>query len=188
MGIHARIKWVTCPNLKTQKKKREGLCDRVEIVKEHCPKTCNSCPIFSPTEISSIVPTNHPSIIPSATHTCKDKMGNMGKFKDPKTNKIYKKKNCDWLIINKKREGLCDRVEIVKKHCPKTCNSCPIFSPTEISSIVPTNHPSIIPSATHKCKDKMGNMSKFKDPKTNKIYKKKNCDWLIINKKREGLC
>merc|ERR1712238_14285 len=150
--------------------KREKLCTLVEIVKNHCPKTCNSCP----TEIKS----NHPSIIPSATHTCKDKMGNMSKFKDPKKNIIYKKKNCDWLIINKKREGLCDRVEIVKKHCPKTCNSCPIFSPTETSSIVPTNHPSIIPSATHTCKDKMGNMSKFKDPKTNKIYKKKNCDWL----------
>merc|ERR1712161_58949 len=101
----------------------------------------------------------------------KDKMGNMSKFKDPKTNKIYKKKNCDWLIINKKREGLCLRVEIVKKHCPKTCNSCPIFSPTKIPSIVPSKLPSIFPSATHACTNKIGYMSIFTDQ--GRTYKKK---------------
>merc|ERR1712161_31801 len=90
MGIHARIKWVTCPNLKTQKKKREGLCDRVEIVKKHCPKTCNSCPIFSPTEIPSIVPSKLPSIFPSATHACTNKIGYMSIFTDQ--GRTYKKK------------------------------------------------------------------------------------------------
>merc|ERR1711957_485664 len=79
--------------------------------------------------------------------------------------KTYKNKNCDWLLIKTltKREKLCTLVEIVKNHCPKTCNSCP----TEIKS----NHPSIIPSATHTCKDKMGNMSEFKDPKKKKKKK-----------------
>merc|ERR1712238_218948 len=89
----------------------------------------------------------------------------------------YKKKNCDWLIINEDREELCTLVEIVKNHCPKTCNSCP----TEIKS----NHPSIIPSATHTCKDKMGNMSKFKDPKKIKYMKRRIAIGLLFTKKEK---
>ena len=92
---------------------------------------------------------------------------------------MYKSKKCDWLLIKtlRKREGLCKLVEIIKNHCPKTCNSCPI----EIKS----NHPSIFTSATHTCKDKMGNMSKFKDPKSKKNMKIRIAIGLFITKKEK---
>jgi len=121
---------ITCEELGDSKydDDREDICDKRGIGNKICPVTCNACkkcPIISPTDIPSIIPSNHPSIFPSAIHTCKDKMSNMPNFRYQE--KTFENKTCDWLIKQKRKGLLCNRVEIVKTNCPETCNSCPTF-------------------------------------------------------------
>jgi len=102
----------------------QNIC-RYESIKDHCPVTCNTCPIPAPSP---------------APKTCSD-------TKQKFTMQNGKAKTCEQAMTS---ANLCNKLE-AKLNCPVTCKYCYVLFPDETTD-VPTHSPVVQP-ATDQCED-----------------------------------